>query len=75
MRCYFHLFKDYDEILDDTGVEVSDLQAAKLQAQQAADELRYELDGSIKDWSGWRLDIVCPEGSLLHSLSLETTLH
>jgi hypothetical protein len=75
MRCYFHLIKGHDEILDDTGIEVSDLQAAKAQAQQAADELRHELDEAIKDWNGWRLDIVCPEGSLLYSLSLGITLH
>jgi hypothetical protein len=49
--------------------------AAKAQAQQAADELRYELDGAINEWNGWRLDIVCPEGSLLYSLSLGITLH
>lgn len=75
MRCFFHLVNGQETILDDTGVEVADLETAKAQAWKAIGELRHELDAAAGDWSGWRLDIVCPEESLLHSLDLTTNLH
>jgi hypothetical protein len=75
MRCFFHLVNGQETILDDTGIEVADLETAKIQAQKAIRELRQEDGGASEDWSGWRLDIVCPEGSLLHSFNLTATLH
>jgi hypothetical protein len=75
MRCFFHLVNDHEEIVDNTGIEVQDLESAKVEALLAITELRHEIGAEIEDWSGWRLDIVCPEGTLLHSLPLNTTLH
>ncbi|WP_409366288.1 DUF6894 family protein [Microvirga sp. 3-52] len=75
MRCFFHLVNDHEEIVDNTGIEVQDLEGAKVEALLAITELRHEIGAEIEDWSGWRLDIVCPEGTLLHSLPLNTTLH
>jgi hypothetical protein len=75
MRCFFHLVNGQETILDDTGVEVADLETAKVQARKAITELRQDDDSALEDWSGWRLDIVCPEGNLLHSLDLVVTLH
>jgi hypothetical protein len=75
MRCYFHLVNSHEELIDDEGVEVSDLESAKVQAMQAVSELQREYGGGIEDWSGWNLHIVCPEGTLLHSIPLATTLH
>jgi hypothetical protein len=75
MRCFFHLVNCRETILDDIGVEVSDLEMAKVEARKAIAELRQEDAGTSEDWSGWRLDIVCPEGHLLHSLDLNITLH
>ncbi|EIM26850.1 DUF6894 family protein [Microvirga lotononidis] len=75
MRCYFHLVNSHEELIDDEGIEVSDLESAKAQAVLAVSELRQEYGDVIEDWSGWHLHIVCPEGTLLHSLSLSTTLH
>jgi hypothetical protein len=75
MRCYFHLVNGTDEILDPEGIEVSDLESAKVQALQAVSELQCELGEMIEDWSGWHLNIVCPEGTLLYTLPLGTTLH
>ncbi|GEO18634.1 DUF6894 family protein [Microvirga aerophila] len=75
MRRFFHLVNGQETILDDTGVEVADLETAKAQARKAIAELRQDDQDALEDWSGWRLDIVCPEGSLLHSLDLVTTLH
>jgi hypothetical protein len=64
-----------ETILDDTGIEVVDLETAKVQAQKAIRELRQEDGGASEDWRGWRLDIVCPAGRLLHSLDLTIILH
>ena len=75
MRCFFHLVNDHEEIVDNTGIEVQDLEGAKVEALLAITELRHEIGAEVEDWSGWRLDIVCPEGTLLHSLPLNTTLH
>lgn len=75
MRCFFHLVSADEEILDDTGIEVADLETAKIQAHKALRELRQESEGSADDWIGWRLDIVCPEGTLLYSMDLDISLH
>jgi hypothetical protein len=75
MRCFFHLVNDHEEIVDNTGIEVQDLESAKVQALLAITELRQEIGADIEDWSGWRLDIVCPRGTLLHSVLLNNTVH
>jgi hypothetical protein len=75
MRCYFHLVNSHEEILDDEGIEVQDLKGAKLHAQKAIRELRQEIGEEAEGWRGWRLDVVCSEGSLLHSIPLSETLH
>jgi hypothetical protein len=75
MRCFFHLVNGREAILDDTGLDVIDLEMAAAQARNAIGELRHANDGSGEDWSGWRLEIVCTEGSLLYSLDLEPALH
>jgi hypothetical protein len=62
-------------LIDDEGVEVSDLESAKIQAVMAINELRREYGGVIEDWSGWNLHIVCPDGTLLYSFPLTTTPH
>ncbi len=75
MRCYFHLVNSHEEILDDEGIEVSNFEDAKAQALIAVVELRREYSDVIDDWSGWRLEIVCPEGRLLHSIPLSQPMH
>jgi hypothetical protein len=71
MRCYFHLFSDHEEILDEVGIEVTDLEQAKTEALKAINELRLEIGEEVEDWSTWRLEIVCPQGTLLHSMPLK----
>ena len=73
MRCFFHLVSNHDEIVDDTGIEVDNLENAKAQALLAIEELRRELGEEVQDWSGWRLDIVCPSGTVLYTTQLTET--
>ena len=75
MRCYFHLIGDHDQILDDEGIEVSDLESAKTQALMAVSELQQELGVTIQDWSGWYLRILSSEGNLLYSFPLVKPPH
>lgn len=75
MRCFFHLMSNHDEIFDNAGIEVQDLESAKIQALNAIEELRAEIGTEAHDWSGWRLEIVCPLGTILHSVPLTETIH
>jgi hypothetical protein len=74
MRCYFHLVNRHEEILDEEGIEVSDLDDAKTQALAAIDELRRDYEDVLEDWRQWRLNIVTRDGTLLHSIPLTQTL-
>jgi hypothetical protein len=75
MRCYFHLVRDQEELIDDEGVDVSDLESAKAQAMMAVTELQQETRGIVEDWSGWQLNVVNAEGYLLWSVPLSLALH
>lgn len=75
MRCYFHLVSDHDQIVDDEGIEVSDLESAKTQALMAVRELQQELGGIVDDWSGWHLRILSSEGRLLYSFPIVKPSH
>ena len=74
MRCYFHLVNGHTELVDNDGVEVSDLEDAKVQAMMAVDELQQEYEGFVDDWDGWHLHIICQNGTLLYSFPLVKTL-
>jgi hypothetical protein len=72
MRCYFHLVSCHDAILDQTGVEVTDLAAAEVQAIRAVHELREEDPDADEDWQGWQLNVTGTSGHLLLSIPLDT---
>jgi hypothetical protein len=73
MRCFFHLVNGQQAILDEIGMMVSDLEAAKAEALTAISELRQEHEGtSNEDWKGWALNVVCRDGSLLYSIDLDS---
>jgi hypothetical protein len=74
MRCYFHLVNSHDEILDQEGIEVSDLEKAKAEALAVIDEIRQEHGDDFEDWKEWRLDIVSSDGTLLHSTGSNSPL-
>jgi hypothetical protein len=52
MRCYFHLVNGHTTLTDGEGVEVCDLENAKVEALMAVSELQREYDGFIEGWSG-----------------------
>ena len=75
MHCYFHLVHTHERILDETGIEVSDLEAAHYQAIKAIQELRLESDADEIDWSGWQLEVTDHTGTVLLSIPLDTAQH
>ena len=75
MRCYFHLVNSHEEILDDEGIEVSDLEDAKAQALVAIEDIREEAIQVGASWQGWRLEITDRSGRVLACLSLEPMRH
>ena len=70
MRCYFHLVSQHECLRDDEGIEVSDIETARLQALQAIHELRQESDDFEQEWCDWRLDIADSQGNVFLSIPL-----
>ncbi|KFG70925.1 hypothetical protein JH26_01215 [Microvirga sp. BSC39] len=75
MRCYFHLVSSHETIPDDAGIEVLDPGAMQYFALQAIQEIRQETHQFDEEWQGWRLDVVCPAGSVLLSIPLDAIAH
>jgi aryl-alcohol dehydrogenase-like predicted oxidoreductase len=75
VHCYFHLVHAHERILDETGIEVSDLDAAHYQAMKAIQELRQEGEADAVDWSGWQLEVADEAGRILLSIPLDLTQH
>jgi hypothetical protein len=73
MRCYFHLVGCHDAILDDTGVEVTDIEAAEAEARRAIQELREEDSEADEDWQGWQINVTDWTGHVLLSIPLIST--
>jgi hypothetical protein len=74
MHCYFHLVSCHDVILDDTGVEVADLESAEAEARKAIQELRQEDDEADEMWAGWQLNVTDAFGRVLLSIPLTRPL-
>ncbi|MFC1459520.1 DUF6894 family protein [Microvirga arabica] len=75
MRCYFHLVNSYEEIPDDEGIKVSDLEDAKAQALVAIEDIREEAVQVGASWHSWRLEITDTSRRVLASHSLEPMRH
>jgi hypothetical protein len=65
----------HERILDETGIEVSDIEAAHYQALKAIQELRLDGESDEIDWRGWQLEVVDEAGKLLLSIPLDTSQH
>ena len=71
MRCYFHLVSPCGVILDEIGIEVTDLEAAEAEALRAVQELRDEDDEADNDLTGCQLNITDRSGHVLLSIPLD----
>ncbi len=71
MHCFFHLLSGDDAIIDDQGLEISDLHEAEVQALMAIQEVRQEVDSIDEDLKGWHLHVVDGAGVILMSIPLD----
>jgi hypothetical protein len=74
VRVYFHVRRAHDVIFDLQGLEVSDLQEARVQAIRAIEELRQEDVSAAREWSGWSLTVADASGEVLFSLDLDSII-
>ncbi|MGF9762478.1 hypothetical protein AAII07_45665 [Microvirga sp. 0TCS3.31] len=65
----------HDVILDDTGVEVADLESGEAEARKAIQELRQEDEEADEMWAGWQLNVTDASGRVLLSIPLTAPLH
>jgi hypothetical protein len=65
----------HERILDETGIEVSDVEAAHYQALKAIQELRQDGESDEIDWRGWQLEVVDETGKILLSIPLDMSQH
>ena len=75
MRCYFHLVSRHDVIADETGIDVTDLEAAEAHARQAIEEFRQAGDEAEEGWEGWQISVTDASGCVLLSIPLMAVLH
>lgn len=75
MRFFFNLVCDDEMMIDDEGVEVRDIEHARVQALKAIAELRLEAGTDLVEWSRWRLEVVNEAGDTVFSLQLNQTIH
>ena len=71
MRIYFHLKSAHEVILDPKGVELSDLQEARVHALEVIEELRPK---DAQYWSGWTLAATDAAGAVLFTIDLDSTV-
>jgi hypothetical protein len=70
MRCHFHVVNASEVIPDETGVEVSGLEEARVEALQAIEEMRQADAAGTNDWKGWSLNVAETTGRVLFSIPL-----
>jgi hypothetical protein len=70
MLCYFHLVSCHEVIPDETGIEILDLDAARIEALKAVRELREEIHQLYGDWREWQIDVTDACGTVLMSIPL-----
>ncbi|MBZ6078368.1 DUF6894 family protein [Microvirga puerhi] len=75
MRCYFNLVDGHARILDHDGIEVLDLDQARVQALKAIEELLEEDGEMADDWRNWTLEVTNESGTILFSIPLNGILH
>jgi hypothetical protein len=70
MRIFFHLTNGHDSILDEEGLEVTELASAQREVLRTIDEI-WQTDASqAHEWNGWILSVVSDAGAVILSLDL-----
>jgi hypothetical protein len=70
MRCFFDLTRAEHSLFDYKGDEFTSLNAALDFAKTTAQRLENNLSG---EWSGWVLEVRCPEGKKYFSVPIRNS--
>jgi hypothetical protein len=70
MRIFFHLTNGHDSILDEEGLEVTELASAQREVLRTIDEIRQTDASQAHEWNGWMLSVVSDAGAMILSLDL-----
>ena len=72
MRYYFHLRDATEFIPDEEGIELPNLQSARVELVRALEELRITDPALAREGSGWRLEVSDSLGTVLLAISLDS---
>jgi hypothetical protein len=70
MRCFFNLLNAHEAMLDVEGVEVASVENLRAEVAEAVREIRRGDPSATRDWSGWRLEVTDPSGTVLLTINL-----
>jgi len=71
MPMYFFYLLDDEEVVDNDGTELTDIDAAREHARQVARELMFRRDGMLqRSWSQWAMSVRDDSGQVLLSFPL-----
>jgi hypothetical protein len=71
MRCYFKLVSSDQNITDEEGLEVADVEEAQALAREAITEMVQEAVAEIARWRGWALEARDASGTVLFTVGFE----
>jgi hypothetical protein len=71
-RLYFDLVNTHQSIQDREGIEVDDVDQAKVAVAEMLEEHRQEDAATAQDWSGWMLRVSDGAGHVLFSVDLDS---
>jgi hypothetical protein len=70
-RFYFNLTNGHDMFRDADGIDLRDLDEARIYAYQAISDLKVEEPGIAQTWEEWRLEITNADGHVELAIPLE----
>ena len=71
MRCYFNLVSSDQTVIDDEGLEVTDMEEARTFAREAVTEMFRESVMDIARWRGWALEARDASGTVLFTVGFD----
>src|SRR5215208_7224224 len=74
MHCYFNLVSSHHTITDDEGLEVADVEEARIFARDAVAEMVQDSIAEIAHWRGWQMEARDASGTVLFTVGFEAPL-
>src|SRR3954454_22313538 len=74
MHCYFNLVSSHRTITDEEGLEVADMEEARIFAREAVAEMFQDGVAEIAHWRGWEIEARDASGTVLFTVGLDALL-